>query len=119
MNALNRNNVVISGHGTRPMLFAHGFGCDQQMWRFVAPAFAETHRLVLFDHMGCGKSDLAAYDNKRYATLQGYALDLVEIVEQADLHDAIIVGHSVGSIIGLLAAIASRQRVAGLVLVAP
>jgi sigma-B regulation protein RsbQ len=119
MNALKRNNVVITGHGKRPMVFAHGFGCDQQMWRFVAPAFADTHRVVLFDHMGCGKSDLSAYDNARHATLEGYALDLVEILEQAGLHDAVIAGHSVGAIIGLLAANRSRQRVGSLVLVAP
>jgi sigma-B regulation protein RsbQ len=119
MNTFTRNNVVITGRGTRPMLFAHGFGCDQQMWRFVAPAFADSHRLVLFDHIGCGQSDLSAYDADRHATLEGYALDMVEILEQADLHDVVIVGHSVGAIIGLLAANMARQRVTGLVLVSP
>jgi sigma-B regulation protein RsbQ len=119
MNALKRNNVIVSGHGKRPMVFSHGFGCDQQMWRFVAPAFAESHRVVLFDHIGCGKSDLSFYDNDRHATLHGYALDMVEILEQADLHDAIVVGHSVGSIIGMLAANMVTQRVSNLVLVAP
>jgi sigma-B regulation protein RsbQ len=119
MNALKRNNVVITGHGKRPMVFSHGFGCDQQMWRFVAPAFAESHRLVLFDHMGCGKSDLSAYDNDRHATLEGYAMDMAEIFEQADLWDAAIVGHSVGASIGMLAANLSRQHVHSLVMVAP
>jgi sigma-B regulation protein RsbQ len=119
MNALQRNNVVITGQGTRPVVFAHGFGCDQHMWRFVAPAFADSHRLVLFDHIGCGKSELSAYDNKRHATLEGYALDMVEILEQAELQDAVIVGHSAGAVIGLLAANRSRQRVASLVLVSP
>jgi sigma-B regulation protein RsbQ len=119
MNALNRNNVVITGHGKRPMVFSHGFGCDQHMWRFVAPAFADSHRVVLFDHIGCGQSDLSVYDNARYATLAGYTLDMVEILEQADLHDAVIVGHSVGAIIGLLAAHLLPQRVSSLVLLAP
>ena len=119
MNALKRNNVVIGGDGQRPMVFAHGFGCDQQMWRFVAPAFAHSHRLVLFDHIGCGQSDLSAYDDKRHATLEGYALDMTEIFQEADLHDAVIVGHSVGAIIGLLAANQIRHRVASLVLVSP
>jgi sigma-B regulation protein RsbQ len=119
MDALKRNNLVISGRGTQPMVFAHGFGCDQQMWRFVAPAFADSHRVVLFDHVGCGKSDLSAYDNQRHATLAGYAADVVEILEQADLSNAILVGHSVGAIIALLAANRAPQRVAQLVLLGP
>ena len=89
------------------------------MWRFVAPAFANNHSLVLFDHVGCGKSDLAAYDDIRHATLEGYATDMAEICEQADLQDVVIVGHSVGAIIGLLGANRSRQRVTSLVLVSP
>lgn len=119
MNVLHRNNVVTSGQGTQPLVFAHGFGCDQQMWRFVAPAFEATHRVVLFDHIGCGKSDMGAYDNQRHASLAGYAKDLVDILEQADLRDAIIVGHSVSSIISILAAIRAPERVARLVLVGP
>jgi sigma-B regulation protein RsbQ len=119
MNALRRNNVTVTGQGKRPMVFSHGFGCDQQMWRFVAPAFADSHSLVLFDHMGCGRSDLSAYNDHRHGTLEGYALDMVDIFEEADLRDAIIVGHSVGAIIGLLAANRSRGRVANLVLVSP
>jgi sigma-B regulation protein RsbQ len=119
MNVMQRNNVVIAGKGTQPMLFAHGFGCDQQMWRFVAPAFEATHRVVLFDHIGCGKSNLAAYSNQRHASLTGYAEDVVDILQQLDLHDAIIVGHSVSSIVGILAAIRAPERVAKLVLVGP
>lgn len=119
MDALKRSNVAISGHGTQPIVFAHGFGCDQQMWRFVAPAFEATHRVVLFDHIGCGKSDLAAYDNQRHATLAGYTQDLLDILEQADLKDAILVGHSVSSIIAILAAIQAPSRVERLVLVGP
>lgn len=119
MNILKRNNVVMSGQGVQPMVFAHGFGCDQQMWRFVAPAFEATHRVVLFDHIGCGGSDMAAYDNQRHATLAGYATDLVDILEQTDLREAVIVAHSVSAIIAILAAIRVPQRVARLVLVGP
>jgi sigma-B regulation protein RsbQ len=119
MNILKRNNVVLSGQGTQPMVFAHGFGCDQQMWRFVVPAFEGSHRIVLFDHIGCGKSDIGAYDNVRHASLAGYAADMVDILEHVDLRDAIIVGHSASAIIAVLAAIRAPQRVSRLVLLCP
>lgn len=101
------------------MLFAHGFGCDQQMWRFVAPAFDATHDVLLFDHVGCGGSDPAAYDDERHATLDGYARDVVDLVEALDLRDVVFVGHSVSAQIGLLAAIRAPERFARLVLVGP
>lgn len=118
MSVLKRSNVVMLGQGEQPIVFAHGFGCDQQMWRFVAPAFEPTHRVVLFDHVGCGKSDMGAYD-KRHANLHGYASDMVDILEEADLRDAILVGHSVSAIISILAAIQVPHRVSKLVLVCP
>ena len=101
------------------MVFAHGFGCDQNMWRFVAPAFEATHRVVLFDHVGSGRSELSAYDRDRYATLDGYALDLLEILEEHDLHDVVFVGHSVSAMIGLLAANREPARFDRLVRVGP
>jgi sigma-B regulation protein RsbQ len=101
------------------MLFAHGFGCDQNMWRFVAPAFEADHRVILFDYVGGGGSDLSAYDPERYATLDGYAGDVVEIAEELDLTDAIFVGHSVSSIIGVLAAQRAPGRFGKLVMVGP
>jgi sigma-B regulation protein RsbQ len=119
MDALTRNNVKFSGQGRQPMVFAHGFGCDQQMWRFVAPAFEATHRVVLFDHIGCGKADVRGYDNNRHATIEGYAADVLDILRAADLHDVIFVGHSVSSMIGVLASIAEPQRFARLVMVGP
>lgn len=79
MNVLARNNVPVSGQGERAMIFAHGFGCDQNMWRFLAPQFEDTFKVVLFDHVGAGGSDLSGYDESKYSTLQGYADDLVEI----------------------------------------
>jgi len=101
------------------MVFAHGFGCDQNMWRFVAPAFADDHRIVLFDHVGAGGSDLAAYDFDRYGVLDAYADDLLEILRALDLRDVVFVGHSVSAMIGVLAANAEPERFGALVMVGP
>jgi sigma-B regulation protein RsbQ len=115
-----RHNVNVSGPaGGQPMLFAHGFGCDQNMWRYVAPYFADKYRVVLFDHVGAGGSDLASYDPDRYATLDGYADDVLALCRELDLHDVIFVGHSVSAMIGVLAALAEPERFAKLVLVGP
>jgi sigma-B regulation protein RsbQ len=115
-----RNNVVERGDpGGRPIVFAHGFGCDQNMWRFVWPAFAGDHRVILFDHVGAGGSDAAAYDRERYATLHGYARDVLEICRELDLTDVVFVGHSVSAMIGALAAADEPERFARLVLVGP
>jgi sigma-B regulation protein RsbQ len=115
-----RNNVKVTGRPDgRPMIFAHGFGCDQHMWRLVAPAFEDDHRVVLFDYVGAGASDPAAYDAERYDSLEGYAADVLEICQQLDLLDAIFVGHSVSAIIGVLAAAGDPQRIGKLVLVGP
>ena len=116
---LTRNNVKESGRGTRPMLFAHGFGCDQTMWRFITPAFENDYRIILFDYVGSGKSDSAAYDPERYATLDGYASDVLEICEALDLRDVVFVGHSVSSMIGVLAANREPDRFSQLVMVGP
>jgi sigma-B regulation protein RsbQ len=119
MSVLSRNNVRVTGQGTRPILFAHGYGCDQSMWRFVADAFADDHRVVLFDHVGAGGSDLSAYDAERYRTLHGYAEDVLEICRALDLDDIVFVGHSVSAMIGVLAALREPERFAKLVLVGP
>ena len=116
---LKRNNVQVLGRGTQPMLFAHGFGCDQNMWRFLTPAFEDDYRLILFDYVGSGKSELAAYDESRYASLDGYAQDVLDICEALDLRDVIFVGHSVSSMAGLLAAKKQPQRFAKLILIGP
>jgi sigma-B regulation protein RsbQ len=114
-----RNNVKVFGRGTQPMIFAHGFGCDQNMWRFITPAFEDDYRIVLFDHVGAGQSDLRAYDRQKYATLEGYATDLLEICAAERLEQAVFVGHSVSSIIGILAANREPERFAHLILVGP
>ena len=120
MNVLARNNVRVAGQPDGPpILFAHGFGCDQNMWRFVAPAFEADHRVILFDYVGGGGSDLGAYDVERYASLDGYASDVVEIAEALELEDTIFVGHSVSSMIGVLAAKRAPGRFSKLVMVGP
>ncbi len=117
---LARHNVRVSGPAdATPMLFAHGYGCDQHMWRHVAPAFEDDFRVVLFDHVGAGGSDLASYDPDRYATLGGYATDVLEICEALDLRDVVFVGHSVSSMIGVLASLEEPDRFSKLVLVGP
>lgn len=114
-----RNNVKVFGKGTQPMLFAHGFGCDQNMWRFVTPAFENNYKIVLFDYVGAGKSDASAYNKERYATLYGYAKDVLEVCEELQLNDVIFVGHSVSSMIGLLAAIEEPAYFSQLIMVGP
>jgi sigma-B regulation protein RsbQ len=116
---LARNNVRVLGRGRQPMLLAHGFGCDQTMWRFVEPAFRERFNVVLFDYVGSGRSDAAAYQASRYNSLGGYASDVLEIIEAADLHDIVFVGHSVSSMIGVLAATRAPERFSHLILVVP
>jgi len=120
MNTTQRNAVTVAGNPAgRPMMFVHGYGCDQNMWRYVTPAFAADHKIVLFDQVGNGRSDLSAYDEKKYATLDGYADDVLEIIAEHDLDDVIYVGHSVSAMIGILAAIREPERFAKLVLIGP
>jgi sigma-B regulation protein RsbQ len=117
---IKRNNVRVSGPpDASPMLFAHGFGCDQNMWRFVAPEFEKDHRVVLFDHVGAGGSDLSAWSAARYGSLDGYARDVLEICQALDLRRVIFVGHSVSAMIGVLAAVREPERFDRLVLVGP
>ncbi len=113
------HNVLESGvAGARVLLFAHGFGCDQNMWRYVAPHFEADHRVVLFDHVGSGGAQ-APYDADRYASLEGYADDVVRICTDLDLRDVVFVGHSVSAMIGVLAHLRAPDRFAALALVAP
>jgi sigma-B regulation protein RsbQ len=120
MKTTERNAVTVTGQPNgQPMMFAHGYGCDQNMWRSVAPAFLDTHRVVLFDHVGAGRSDLSAYDEQRYASLDGYAEDILEIIHDFDLRDVIFVGHSVSAMMGVLAAAREPERFAKLILVGP
>ncbi|RYD36324.1 MAG: alpha/beta hydrolase [Verrucomicrobiaceae bacterium] len=120
MSALSRNNVKVKGSpDAPPMFFAHGYGCDQNMWRLVAPAFERDHRLVLFDHVGAGRSDHAAFCPAKYGSLEGYADDIIEIGRALGVKGAVFVGHSVSAMMGVIAAIKAPELFSRLVLVAP
>lgn len=114
-----RNNVKVIGAGQKAMVFAHGFGCDQNMWRFVWPAFAEQYRIVLFDHVGCGGSDLKKYDVAKYASLDGYAQDVIEMYRALDITHGVFVGHSVSAMIGVLASLKAPDLFDDLVMIGP
>jgi sigma-B regulation protein RsbQ len=117
--SLQRNNVRVLGKGPRTMMLAHGFGCDQSMWRYFIPAFEKDFRLVLFDYVGHGKADASAFDRSRYGSLDGYADDVLNICEALAIHDAVFVGHSVSAMVGVLAAIKDPRRFSRLVMVGP
>ncbi|HDZ79735.1 MAG TPA: alpha/beta hydrolase [Roseobacter sp.] len=119
MSAIARHNVQTSGSGERVMLFAHGFGCDQTMWRHVAPQFEDTFKVTTFDYVGAGESDSSAYDPDKYAKLDGYAADVVEIGEELNIENGIFVGHSVSAMIGALAALQRPAMFSTLVMVGP
>jgi sigma-B regulation protein RsbQ len=115
-----RNNVVVTGRDDGPVIvLAHGFGCDQNMWRLVLPVLAEHFRVVLFDYVGSGRSDLSAWQVERYSSLDGYAQDVLEICQELDLRQVVFVGHSVSAMVGVLAAAREPDRFARLVLLTP
>jgi sigma-B regulation protein RsbQ len=116
---ISRYNVTITGKGTQPILFAHGFGCDQVMWRYVAPAFEDHYKVIRFDYIGHGKAARNVYNRERHASLRGYAQDVLDICHGLELTNVIFVGHSVSSMIGLLASIQEPARFAHLVMVGP
>ncbi len=118
-NIVSRNNVKISGVGAQVMMFAHGFGCDQNMWRFVAPAFEKEFQVILFDYVGSEKSDVSAYKPERYSELKGYSRDIIEICDALDLRDVVFVGHSVSCMIGTLAAIDRPELFSQLIQITP
>lgn len=116
---LQRNNVTIRGRGMETIIFAHGFGCSQNVWREVASAFEDDYKLVLFDYVGAGRSDLEAYDAERYSTLSGYAQDIIDICHALNISRAVLVGHSVSSMIAVLAALQEPALFKKLVFVSP
>lgn len=101
------------------MIFTHGYGCDQNMWRLLTPAFEDRYRIILLDLVGCGKSDLAAYDRAKYSTLRGHAQDVVEILQEHASEPAVFVGHSVSAMIGLLAGVAKPEVFSAHVMIGP
>jgi sigma-B regulation protein RsbQ len=120
MIAAHRHNAKLTGHPDGPpIVFAHGFGCDQAMWRHVAPTFERDHRVVVFDHVGAGGSDVTHYSADRYASLDAYAEDVLDLLDELDLSDVVFVGHSVSAMIGVLAANRAPARFKSLILVSP
>jgi sigma-B regulation protein RsbQ len=119
MSVIERNHVVTLGKGIKPMIFAHGFGCDQNMWRFVSPAFETDYLTILYDQVGAGRSDLSAYEPSKYANLEGYANDLIEIGNTLGVKGGVFVGHSVSAMVGVLASIKAPSMFESLVLVGP
>ncbi len=119
MSAIQRNNVKVLGNGPRTLMFAHGYGCDQNMWRAVTPAFESDFRIVLFDYVGAGLSDPAAFNRTRYSTLQGYARDVLEILDELQPQQVTFIGHSVSSMVGALASVERPGCFDSLVMIGP
>lgn len=119
MSIIKRHNANEKGAAARPMVFAHGFGCDQNMWRFVAPAFEAEYRVILFDHVGAGGSDLSAYDPVKYSSLDGYADDVIELCRALRVRAGVFVGHSVSAMIGVLASKRAPELFDELILIGP
>jgi sigma-B regulation protein RsbQ len=119
MDLQRRNNVRVAGNGPVTLVFSHGFGCDQNMWRFLQPAYERRYRTILYDLVGSGHSDLSAYDREKYDSLQGYADDVVEIVEAFAPGPCVFVGHSVSAMIGLLANVKRPELFAAQVMIGP
>lgn len=117
--AIRRHNVRCSGEGEPALLMAHGFGCDQHMWRFVVPELARSHQVILFDHIGCGRSDASAWDPRRHGSLQGYARDVIDLCDALALERVVFVGHSVSAMIGALASIARPGLFERLIMIGP
>jgi sigma-B regulation protein RsbQ len=119
MSIQRRNNVTVHGDGQTAMIFAHGYGCDQNMWRLLTPAFAERYRIILYDLVGSGRSDLAAYERDKYSSLNGHAKDLLEIAAEFARGPCVFVGHSVSAMVGVLAGVAEPERFAAHVMIGP
>jgi sigma-B regulation protein RsbQ len=117
--AFSRHNARLIGTGEKTIMLAHGFGCDQNMWRFVAPAFSDDYKVLLFDYLGAGGSDYASYDAERHGSLDGYASDVVDLAREAGIVGGVFVGHSVSAMIGLLAAKQAPELFEAIVLVGP
>jgi len=118
-NTMTRNNVNVIGSGDKTLVLAHGFGCDQTMWRFLVPFLEDDFKLVLFDYVGCGKSDVSYFNHERYSTLHGYAMDLIDVCDALSLSEVTVIGHSVSSTISVIAANQRPDLISKLVLVCP
>ncbi|MDN3587564.1 alpha/beta hydrolase [Pedobacter aquatilis] len=118
-NILKRNHVNIIGKGEKVLMMAHGFGCDQSTWKFITSAFLDDYKIILFDYVGSGKSEINQYDYHKYSSLEGYACDVVDIIEVLKLKDIVFIGHSVSAMIGMLAAIQIPEAISKLIFIGP
>jgi sigma-B regulation protein RsbQ len=116
---LKRNNINITGSGEKTVLLAHGFGCDQNMWRFMLPELEKQFTVVVFDYVGSGQSDLESFSTKRYSSLEGYAKDVEEILVALDLDNVSIIGHSVSSIIAGITSTHVGDRISDITMICP
>lgn len=116
---IERNNVKVIGQGEKTIVFGHGFGCDQSMWRYITPAFEDKYKIVLFDYVGSGNSDLSAYQSEKYQSLQGYMQDVLDVIESMELKDVVFIGHSISSMIGMLASIERPDYFDKLIMIGP
>lgn len=114
-----RNNVKVIGNGQKTLLFVHGYGCSQNMWRFMIPYFEKSYKVVLMDLVGSGKSNINAYDKEKYSTLRGYAQDILEVCDALELKSVLFIGHSVSSMIGLHASILRPDLFEKMVMIGP
>lgn len=114
-----RNNISIIGQGKQTILMAHGFGCDQKMWQYLSPHFVDDYRLVLFDYVGSGNSDITAYTTEKYRHLEGYAQDVLDIIHELQLENILFIGHSISSMIGMIAAIKEPQHFSEIIMIGP
>lgn len=119
MGIIKKNNVKIIGHGQKTIICAHGFGCEQSMWQYISPSFIDNYRLILFDYVGAGGSDVSAYDFEKYSTLQGYKQDILDIIDELNIENSIFFGHSISSMIGMLAAIERPELFEKIIMIGP
>lgn len=119
MNIMKRNNVKIIGQGEQVILCAHGFGCEQSMWQYITPKFSNRYKVIIFDYVGAGRSDISAYNNEKYASLNGYKQDILDIIDELHLENIILIGHSISSMIGMLAAIERPTAFEKLIMIGP
>lgn len=118
-NILVRNNVKVFGKAKQPIMFAHGFGCNQSIWRKVTPAFENDYQVIVFDYVGSGKSDILAYKPDRYKNLNGYVQDIIEICHELNLNEIIFVGHSVSAVVGILVSLKQKGLFSKMILLGP
>lgn len=119
MNITKRNNVKIIGHGEQVILCAHGFGCEQSMWQYITPQFTNQYKIILFDYVGAGNSEISAYSSEKYNSLDGYKEDLFDLIDEFNLEKMIFIGHSISSMIGMLAAIERPEAFEKIVMIGP